>query len=150
MKRIAIFLMSVLATLVVIGAGAAVADEGGGMVAGAGTGLFPAGAVFAGISLGGLDFGQGVLTAPDGTATGTFHAVLQGGSLVTVEGTVTTGAVAGTAIFGGTATVNLGDGTLPLTGLPFQVAVSPDGLQLTLDGALLPTVALSAGAIAIE
>lgn len=148
MKRVAIFLIGVL--LVALGAGASHAAEDGGMVAGAGAGVFPAGAVFAGVSLNGVSFGQGVLTAPDGTASGTFHAVLQGGSLVTVEGTVDTGAVAGTATFGGTATVNLGNGLLPLSGLPFQVSVSPDGLQLTLDGTLLPTVALSAGAIAIE
>src|SRR5438270_10994148 len=134
MKRVTIFLMSILAALVALGPDRAGAADDGGMIAGAGTGVFPGGAVFAGVSLSGLEFGQGVLTAPDGTATGTFHAVLQGSSPVTVEGTVDTGAVAGTAAFGGTATVTLGGGSPPLSGLPFQVAVSPNGLQLTLNG----------------
>ena len=149
MKRVAIFLMALM-TLAILSPGAARADADGGMVVGAGSGLFPAGALFAGVSLTGLTFGQGVSTAPDSTATGTFYAALQGASPVTVEGRVETGAVAGTATFAGTATVNLGGGTLPLTGLPFQVAVSPDGLQLTLDGTVLPAVSLSAGAIAME
>ena len=43
-----------------------------------------------------------------------------------------------------------GNGTVPLPGVPFHVSVTPDGLQLTLDVTLLPTVALSSGAIAIE
>jgi hypothetical protein len=156
MKRVAIFLMGILAALVVLGPGPVAAGDDGGMVAGAGAGVFPGGALFAGLSLSGLEFGQGVLTAPDGAVSGAFYAVLQGTSalgrsqLVSVDGNVNAGGVAGIATFSGTATVNLGDGAVPVPGVPFQVSVTPEGLQLTLDGTLLPTVALSSGAIAIE
>jgi hypothetical protein len=34
--------------------------------------------------------------------------------------------------------------------MPFQVALGPDGLQLSIDGTVLPTVTVSPGAIAIE
>ena len=156
MKRVAIFLMGSLAALVALSPGLACAGDDGGMVAGAGAGVFPAGALFAGISLSRLEFGLGVLTAPDGAASGAFHAVLHGTSPigqsqpVSVDGKVNAGGVAGIGSFSGTAMVNLGDGTVPLPGVPFQVSVSPDGLQLTLDALLLPAVAVSSGAIAIE
>jgi hypothetical protein len=151
MKRVTIFLMGILAALVVLGPGPAGAADDGGMIAGAGAGAFPGGAAFAGVALSDLHFGQAVLTAPDGTATGTFYAALQGLTQeVTVEGRVDAGAVMGVASFSGTATVSLGDGTPPLPAVPFHVALAPDGLQLTLDATLLPAVTLSAGAIAIE
>lgn len=156
MTRIAIFLMGSLTALVALGPGLAGAGDDGGMAAGTGAGVFPAGALFAGISLNGLEFGLGVLTAPDGAASGALHAVLHGTSPlgqsqpVSVDGNINSGGVAGIGSFSGTATVNLGDGTVSLSGVPFQVSVSPDGLQLTLDAILLPAVALSSGAIAIE
>src|SRR5687768_16399506 len=109
MNRIAFFLTTAfLALVLTIGLARA---EDGGMIAGAGTGEFPGGATLAGVALNGLDFGQGVLTSPDGSALGAFHAVLRGpAQLVSVDGTVTAGAVAGMATFSGTATVSLGDG----------------------------------------
>lgn len=153
MKRAALFLLRILVVMIVLAAGAAAADDGN-MVAGAGTGLFPDGAMFAGLPLTALEFGQGVLTGADGTAVGTFHAVLRGDAalgapqVVAVEGTVNAGAVAGIATFSGVAAVDLGGGAAP--GVPFEVALGPDGLQLTLDGTVLPTVAVSSGAVAIE
>jgi hypothetical protein len=146
MKRVVIFI-GFLATLIAATPAVSAADEG--MIAGAGAGAFPTGAVFAGIPLTGLEFGQGVLTASDGSAVGAFHAVLQGGSLVSVDGTVATGGVTGIATFAGTATVRVGGG-VPLPGVPFQVALTGEGLQLTLDGTLLPAVTVAPGAIAIE
>lgn len=149
MNRIVVFLASTVLALALT-AGVATAQDGG-MIAGSGAGVFPGGAAFAGIPVTALEFGQGVLTASEGSAVGAFHAVLRGpAQLVTVDGIVTSGAVAGTASFGGTATVSLGDGSLPVSGVPFQVALGPDGLQLVLDGTTLPTLTLSAGAIAME
>ena len=154
MKRLSIVLMSLLALLVVVGPDIAGAADDGGMIAGAGVGVFPSGAMLAGVALSSMNFGQGVLTAPDGSATGTFHAVLLAASIpslaVTVEGSVNAGSIAGIATFGGTATVDLGDGSPALQGVPFQVSLSPDGLQLALDATVLPTLTLSAGAIAME
>ena len=149
MTRLVFFLTTAFVALV-LAIGLARAEDGG-MIAGAGTGDFPGGATLAGIALHGLDFGQGVLTSPDGSALGAFHAVLRGpAQVVSVDGTVTAGAVAGVATFSGTATVSLGDGGAPLTAVPFQVALGPDGLQLAIDGTVLPTVTVSPGAIAIE
>src|SRR5947199_285265 len=54
------------------------------------------------------------------------------------------------ATFNGTATVEMGDGTLPLPGVPFTVTVSTGSLALILDAAVLPTASLSAGSITIE
>jgi hypothetical protein len=157
MKRQAIFLAGFLAAAVGLGPGTAGASDDGGMVAGAGAGVFPPGTSFAGLSLSGLQFGEGVLTGPgDGLASGVFHAVLLGTSSlgqpqrVTVEGNVDAGSNAGTAGFSGIATVDMGDGSLRLAGVPFSVSVSPDGLQLSLGATSLPAAVLSAGAIAID
>jgi hypothetical protein len=156
MKRQAIFLAVFLAAAVGLAPSIARAGDDGGMVAGAGVGVFAPGATFAGLSLSSLEFGQGVLTGTgDGSASGVFHAVLLGTSSlgqlqrVTVEGNVDAGSVAGTAIFSGIATVDMGDGSL-LPGVPFSVSVSPDTLQLTLGSSSLPGAVLSAGAIAID
>ena len=125
---------------------------------GAGEAIFPGGATFNGVSLSGLTLGQGVSIAQDGSATGQFHAVLLGTSLlgapqdVTVEGEVRNGSVArdGSATLGGTATVDMGDGPLPLPGVPFTVTASAASLALILDTAALPTATLTAGSITIE
>ena len=125
---------------------------------GAGEATFPDGASFNGISLKGLTLGQGMFIAPDGSATGQFQAVLLGSSLlgtpqnITVEGEVGSGSVGadGSATFSGTATVDMGDGTLPLPGVPFTVTISAGSLGLTLNGVALPTATLSAGSITVK
>jgi hypothetical protein len=157
MKRQAIFLAGFLAAAVGLGPGTARASDDGGMVAGAGAGIFPPGTSFAGLSLTSVQFGQGVLTGPgDGSASGVFHAVLLGTSTlgqpqrVTVEGNVDAGSLAGTGSFSGMATVDMGDGSLRLPGVPFDISVSPDRLQLSLGATSLPAAVLSEGAIAIE
>lgn len=155
MKRIANLVIGILAALVVLLPVPAGAAEDGGMIAGAGAAAFPGGVIFAGIPLTSLEFGQGVVTASDGSAVGAFHAVLRGSlplggaQLVAVDGTVTTGGVAGAATFGGLATVTLGAGA-PAPGVPFQVSVTTNGLQLTLDSTVFPAVTVAPGAIAIE
>jgi hypothetical protein len=105
-----------------------------------------------------LTVGQGIFIAPDGSASGQFQAVLLGTSLlgtpqhVVLEGQVGNGSPGGdgSATFGGTATVDMGDGTLPLLGVPFAVKASTQSLGMTLDGMALPTAAVTAGSIRIE
>jgi len=127
-----------------------------GTVTAATAGLFAGSAALAGVSLDGLEVGTGVFISSDGSATGEFHAVLLGSSAlgrqIVVEGKVSTGAVAlgGQASFGGTATVDLGDGTAPLPGVPFSVAATADSLVLVLDAINLPAALLTEGAITIE
>jgi hypothetical protein len=108
--------------------------------------------------LDGLTLGHGLVIASDGTARGQFQAVLLGTSLlgtpqaVVIEGDVSAGSVAGdgSATFNGTATVDMGDGTLPLPGVPFTVTASMAGLALILDATPLPTATLVAGSITLE
>ena|SRR2546425_3958157 len=137
---------------------APVAAQAAAGVTGAAEATFPDGAAFNGIPLRGLTLGQGLFIAPDGSATGQFQAVLLGTSPlgtaqnVTVEGEVRSGSVAadGSATFSGTATVDMGDGTPALPGVPFAVTVSAGSLGLTLNAVALPTATLSAGSITVK
>src|SRR2546423_6566446 len=122
-------------------------------VTGAAEAAFPDGATFNGIPLKGLTLGQGLFMGQDGSATGQFQAVLLGTSLlgmpqnVTVEGEVRSGSVGGdgSATFNGTATVDMGDGTLALPGVPFTVTASAGSLALILNAVALPTATVTAG-----
>ena len=155
MTRLGLLSAAVLG-LATLTAPAAAQDAVG--VTGAGEATFPDGASFNGISLKGLTLGQGMFIAPDGSATGQFQAVLLGSSLlgtpqnITVEGEVGSGSVGadGSATFSGTATVDMGDGTLPLPGVPFTVTISAGSLGLTLNAVTLPTAALNAGSITVN
>ncbi len=151
------FLLATLLGLASLLAPAPVAAQDAG-VTGAAEATFPDGATFNGIPLRGLTIGQGMFIAPDGSATGQFQAVLLGSSLlgtpqnITVEGEVSSGSVAadGSATFSGTATVDMGDGTPALPGVPFTVTVSGGSLGLILNAVALPTATLSAGSIAVK
>ena len=127
-------------------------------VTGAAQATLPDGASFNGLHLTGLTLGQGMFIAQDGTATGQFQAVLLGTSPlgtpqnVTVEGEVRSGSVGadGSATFSGTATVDMGDGTLPLPGVPFTVTASAGSLGLILNAVALPTATVTAGSITVK
>ena len=137
---------------------APVAAQDAAGVTGAAEAAFPNGAAFNGVSLKGLTLGQGMYIAQDGSATGQFQAVLLGTSPlgtpqnVTVEGEVGGGSVAadGSATFSGTATVDMGDGTLPLPGVPFTVTASAGSLGLVLNAVALPTATVTAGSITVK
>jgi hypothetical protein len=126
-------------------------------VTAAGTGLFETGATLSGVALQGVRLGTGVFIEADGSASGTFHAVLQGRALgvsreLTVEGKVDAGTVSadGRATFSGTASFDFGDGTPPLPAVTFSVIAGTDGLVLAIDSTTLPATALTTGAITIE
>jgi len=127
-------------------------------VTGAAEAAFPNGAAFNGVPLKGLTLGQGLFITQDGSTTGQFQAVLLGTSLlgaaqnITVEGEVSGGSVGadGSATFSGTATVDMGDGTLPLPGVPFTVTASAGSLGLILNAVALPTATVTAGSITVK
>ena len=152
------FLSATILGLATLTAPAPAAAQDAAGVTGAAEAAFPNGAAFNGVPLKGLTLGQGMFIAPDGSATGQFQAVLLGTSLlgtpqnVTVEGEVRGGSVAadGSATFSGTATVDMGDGTLPLPGVPFIVTVSAGSLALILNAVALPTATVTAGSITIK
>src|SRR6267143_1386876 len=137
---------------------APVAAQTAAGVTGAAEATFPDGAAFNGIALRGLTLGQGMFIAPDGSATGQFQVVLLGTSPlraaqnITVEGEVSGGSVGadGSATFSGTASVDMGDGTPAVPGVPFTVAVSAGSLGMILNAVALPTATLSAGSITVR
>jgi len=158
MTRLGFVLTVILGLASVMGPAPVAAQDDAVGVTGAAEAILPEGATFNGVLLSGLTIGQGVFIARDGSAAGQFQAVLMGTSFlgtpqnVTLEGEVRNGAVGGdgSATFDGTATVEMGDGTLPLPGVPFTVTVSTGSLALILDAVALPTASLSAGSITIE
>jgi len=109
---------------------------------GAGAGVFPAGAVFNGVSLSAVRFGMGVSIDTNGIATGDFETTLLGTQAgqprtITVVGKPTGGSVptAGSASFSGLCRIDMGDGTPALTSVPFSataVAGAGSGQTLTL------------------
>jgi hypothetical protein len=157
MTRLGFVLAVVILGLAMAPAAARAQDEAAS-VTGAGEATLPEGVAFYGVMLSGLQLGQGVLVAADGSAVGQFHAVLLGtsflgqGQEIIVEGQVNAGSAGGdgTVTFSGTATLNMGDGSAPVVGVPFTVTASTGSLHLILDGASLPPAALTAGSITIE
>ena len=152
------FLLATLLGLASLMTPTPVAAQDAAGVSGAAEASFPSGATFNGIPLSGLTLGQGVVIALDGSATGQFQAVLLGTSLlgtpqnVTVEGEVSNGSVVvgGSATFSGTATVDMGDGSLPLVGVPFTVTAATGSLGLILNAVALPTATVTAGSITVK
>ena len=127
-----------------------------GSVTGAAEGFFANGASLGAITIDNLDLGTGVFIEPDGSASGTFHAVLGGHSIlgpqeIIVEGTVIAGegAISGAANFSGIATIDFGEGT-PQLPVPFSVTITANSVVLALDSTILPAAAVTAGAIAIQ
>ena len=159
MTRLRFLLIAILVGVVSTLAPAAVAaQDDAARVSGAGEATLPEGVSFFGIVLSGMQLGQGVLIAADGSAVGQFHAVLSGTSVlglpqeVTVQGEVNAGDASGdgTVTFSGNATLSMGDGSLPVAGVPFSVTASTEGVQLVVDGATLPQANLTAGSITIK
>jgi hypothetical protein len=132
------------------------ADGDDHSVTAAASGLFADGSELGPVTLAGVDIATGVFIEADGTASGTFHAALQGSALgsaqeITVEGNVTGGSVDsdGRATFSGNASLDMGDGSPPLANVAFSVTAGSDGVVLLLDSVTL-TATLSGGAITIE
>jgi hypothetical protein len=103
-------------------------------VAGAGSGVFPSGTSFIGVPVSGLHIGEGVDLSGNGPAVGDLEFTLLGTSvlgqpqLITVEATAAEGFIpaCGVAEVSGVCSVNLGDGTPRITGVPFTMMVNAD------------------------
>jgi len=130
-------------------------------VTGAGAGTYGPGATYLGVALNALDLGMG-LSVAGSWALGQLEVTLIGTSplgprLITVEGLATASvpSAPGAAVFSGTCRVDPGDGTPPLSGVPFSAAVAanPDGtgtLALTLGATSLPAAAVNEGYLTIR
>jgi hypothetical protein len=121
---------SILFTALVLGTAVpAFADTS---VTGAGGGIYPADTTFNSVPISGLEFGYGVnIGSP---TLGQFSTVLLGlviGDVqqrIIIQGEVTSGqqTAPNVAVFSGTVTVNMGDGTPPTPGVPFTATVTTD------------------------
>ena len=143
--------------LVAVATAPVIADDGERSVTAAATCLFPVEAELGAVALQGIEIGTGVFIEADGSASGTFHAVLQGTALgfsreITLEGKVSEGSVGidGRATFSGTASLDLGDGAPPLPSVAFSVTAGADDVVLVIDSTPLPAAGLTAGALTIE
>lgn len=160
MTRLRFLLIAILIGQVVstLAPAAVAAQDDAARVSGAGEATLPEGVAFNGIALSGIQLGQGVLIAADGSAVGQFHAVLSGTSVlglpqeITVQGEVNAGEAtgAGTVTFSGKATLSMGNGSLPVVDVPFSVTASTGGVQLVIDGATFPQANLTAGSVTIK
>ena len=140
-------------------------------VTGAGGGVYPAGttikggsiSALKGVTLSSLTFGMGVALPGNSTANGNFESTLIGTSAkglprnIVVEGNATSGSgqAGGPANYAGICTVNPGDGTATLTGVPFTVAVAklPNGawgITLTLSSSSLPAATVTSGSVTVK
>jgi hypothetical protein len=125
-------------------------------VTGAGAATFGSGAVLSGVSLSTMRFAIGVDIAGDGTASGDFQSTLFGAQSrkIVVEGKVRAGSanVASATTFSGTCSVDLGDGSVPATAVPFTVTVANGGstLALLIGTTTLPTAPVSAGSVTVK
>jgi hypothetical protein len=159
MKKViyVILLVPVLVALLVIAKPGMAASESG-TVTGAARTTFTSVASLNSIPLSGFDVGMGVFIEPDGSASGTFNAVLFGRSLlgqplqITIDGIVFEGAITpdGRAYIKGIATVNLGNGLPLLRGIPFRVTTATNSVKLTIGSTSLPVAQLTAGTISVE
>ena len=158
MTRRGLLLTAILGLVSIPAPAFVAADEYAARVSGAGQATLPEGVSFHGVQLSGLQLGQGVLINPDGSAAGHFHVVLSGTGVIgqaqeiIVQGDVNAGDIGGeaTATFSGTALLTIGEGSVPIVGVPFTVIASTGSLQLTLDGATLPSATLTEGSITIK
>jgi hypothetical protein len=128
------------------------------LVTAAGAGVFPGGAQLSGVNLSGGSFGQGLAVSADGNARGDFQTILAGTNLlgaatkILVVGWVTGGTVNpdGSVSVSGTCRLDMQDGTLPSTGVPFAATITTGGFRLTIGTSVLPPLVKNAGWIFIE
>ena len=128
-----------------------------GTVTGIGTGAFASGVRFEGVELNGFELAAGVITETDGSASGVFHAMLTGSSIIggarniILEGNVTRGtATLDSGNFSGLASLDLGDGVPAVSGIPFQVETQGGTMILTIQSTVLPSARFTEGGLDIE
>lgn len=126
-------------------------------------GIYPTDTTFNGVPINGLQSGYGIGIGSTGTALGQFCTVLLGVNaaglkqVITIEGEASAGSqVAGNVVtFSGTCTINMGDGTLPLPGVPFTATITTDGndqgtIGLVFGSTTLPNATINQGSMTIQ
>jgi hypothetical protein len=127
-------------------------------VAGTGAADYPAGTLFAGTLVNGLEFGMGVFVPGDGSATGQVSVTLPGLSVlgqpieIEFDGEATSGVINadGSGTVMGIGALSLGNGLPALTDVPYTVTATQSTVSLVINGISLPVVALNIGKITIQ
>jgi len=105
------------------------------LVNAAASGDFPAGTIFGGLALTGLEVSSGVEVGPTGTALGELTAILNAPTpldparTIVIEAQANAGSLSGAnvAVFSGKCSVDMGDGTPPLEDVVFSATITADG-----------------------
>lgn len=160
MSRARVFWASLLAVGIALSAHGA---QDASSVTAAGGGVLASGAPYRSVTLASLKFGMGFLIAANGTASGDLESTLQGTSqagqpqTITVVGKATAGSanVGGPANLSGTCSVDMGDGTATLSGVPFALTISKGAggkwtLLMVLSGTNLPLATVNTGSITVR
>lgn len=126
-------------------------------------GIFPAGTTFSGVPINGLQSGYGVEVTSTGSGLGQFSTVLLGVTTlgapqnIVVTGKATSGSrtAANIATFSGTCTIDLGNGSAPLLGVPFVATITTNSsdlgtIGLTLGLSTLPAATVNQGSMSIR
>jgi hypothetical protein len=162
MKKLSV-LVGVLAFAAALGAPGAAAADLVQATAGA-AGVYPPGTEYTGIDVSGLQLGFGAEIDPSGSALGNLSAVLVGVSgtggeqRIVIDGYVTGGSrtAVNVVVLSGTSTVDLGDGTPALPGVPFTATVTKDfatnqgTVGIVLGVTNLPSATINQGSLSIK
>jgi hypothetical protein len=127
------------------------------VVTGAGLGVFNASTSYDGVVVSSIDFGLGVEIPGDTSASGAFHATLQGsGQPIEIDGRVTSGSMLadGRASFAGNGTLDRGNGAQPTT-IAFSVIVAPGAagtavVTLSLGSTTLAPASVQDGSVSVR
>ena len=124
------------------------------MATGAGSGAYGSTPNLNGVELAGGTVGVGLRTAGPGDLEVQVNGVSPLIGLfqqVTIAGWITTATVNGTTMtFSGTATMDMGDGAPPLTGLAVSGSLTTSGVSLTVGSWNLGTLPMQDGVITIQ
>lgn len=132
-------------------------------VTAAGEGMYPAGTTFNAVPISGLQFGFGLEFSDVGDKVGHIMLILLGTSgegleqdvVIEVEVTGGSRAASNAAVISGTGTVDMGNGTPPLPGVPFIATVTTNAddqgtIGLVIGNTTLPTANISEGSMTIH
>jgi hypothetical protein len=125
-------------------------------------GTYPDGTSFNGVPINALQIATGSVVAAAGTAEGHLAISLKGFSLLGAPQTISidaeasggSRAAANVATISGTCSIDMGDGTPPVTGVPFVATItvnadSQGSVGLVLGGTALPAATIDGGSMTI-
>src|SRR5437899_2582163 len=157
MQKIMILL---IASLAIAGSAFAQSDTSATTAA---KGTFPSGTSFNGLPISALQIATGVIVAADGsgaegklTIALTATTLLGGQQIINIEADISGGQRAATnvAIVSGTGTVDMGDGTPPLPGVPIIATITTDSnhlgtVGLAIGATTLPSATIGDGSMTV-